>query len=125
MIGGVVAVEVVAVFFFFSEEEGDEGLAVDFEISGEINLGEFGDGGEEVGHGDEDILLTLFGHAGGKDDEGDVGPLGTIAGALAVAGGAVVSAEDEDGVIGDAHFLELVAVEPDLVVEVVDVSVDT
>ena len=109
---------------FLAEEVGDEGFSVDGEVSGEFDLGEVGNGGEHVGHRDEDVLPAFLAHAGGVDDEGDVSAFGAVAAVLAIAGGSVVGAEDEDGVVGEARFLELVAVEPDLIVEVVDVVVN-
>ena len=48
----------------------------------------------------------------------------TIRTALSVTAGAVVGTENQHRVIGDSQFLQLVAVEPNLIVEVVHVVVD-
>lgn len=102
--GGVLA---VPVFLRRILHEGDEGIA--FELGGEGELGELGEGGVEVDEfgeavgfrGDDVWSGNDEGDAGAPFEVGHFGPGSVFAEVPAVVGG-----EDDDGVVGEAFFFE-------------------
>lgn len=80
------------------------------EVWGDGVSGEFAEGGEEVDEFGDGFATLIFGEAGRGDDEGDVGGdlVGGVLTPFAVVAEvvAVVSPEDDDGVLGEAGVIE-------------------
>lgn len=94
------------------------------EVFRERISGEIAEGGEEVDEFGDGFGSLIFGETGSRDDEGNVGGdfVGGMLAPFAVVAEvvAVVAPEDDDGVFGEAGFIECVDKVTDLRVHVAD-----
>lgn len=108
--------------FSFAAEVGGKADAIYVEVVGEVDLGDFADGGEDVGDVDEFEGFPLsFDDTGPAGDEGDAGA--HLCGlALSVATGAIVADEDHEGILTEAKVIEAGDDAADAAVHVFDVG---